>query len=110
MFGKEITQEQDDLAWNTVAGVGSLLFDGKIDRTQLLQVGFVWKGIGGIDGVINNVPENLKGECCYLMGKRYLKINKPSAAQRMFQSAEEFGAIDSVVKRLASEELQRLKK
>jgi len=110
LFDQQPTVEQDDLAWITVQGVGNLVFEGKIDKTQLLQVGFAWKGLGGIDGVIEKVPENLKGECCYLMGKRYLKINKTAAASRMFQSAEGFGASNSVVKRLAKEELQRLEK
>lgn len=110
LFDQPLTPEQDELAWNTVQGVGNLLFEGKIDKSQLLQVGFAWKGIGGINGVIENVPANLKGECCYLMGKRYLKINKPAAAQLMFQSADGYAAGDSVVKKLVKEELQRLEK
>jgi tetratricopeptide (TPR) repeat protein/predicted Ser/Thr protein kinase len=105
--------EQEELIWGAVQDMFNGLTSGKVEKFQFLQVGLAWKGqVGqlGWAGVSGKLAPSLRGPLAYLLGHRYLRLNRPADAPMFFRTALADAAPGSALQRLAQAELDRLQK
>ncbi len=110
LFGGKPTDAQDEVCWKAIGGASNL-FSGKLSRTHLLQLGMAWKGSTGVlgwAGVASAIPGEDRSRIAYLVGVRYLKLNKQKEAREMFRKASTDAASGSQIKALVEDELKRL--
>jgi tetratricopeptide (TPR) repeat protein len=111
-MGGQVTDEQDEIIWEVVEGAYSALFEtGSISKPQLLQLGFTWKGFTnfvGWAGVASRLDPQLRGPVAYVVGHRYLRMNRQDDALRFFRTARDDAPDGSPLKILAQAELDRL--
>ena len=104
------TADQDAAAWDAVGGVCGLMWDGRLSKTAALQLAFAWRGSEGSfgwGGVAPGLPPGVRGPVAFVMGRRYLVLNRPGDARRLFQTAAADAPADSPLRRLAEAELRR---
>jgi hypothetical protein len=109
LFAGQLTSEQDDATWSIVNQVVEMHFAGRLSKQQILQLALTWKGSSGFLGwatVAPTLQPEVRGGIAYLMGLRYLKLNKPEVASGMFRTASE--SDDAAVKPLALQALEQL--
>lgn len=112
-FGGKLTADQDEAAWQATWGGIDLFYSAKISRVQVLQLALTWKGTSnaftwGAAGPL--LPPAIRGPIAYVMGHRFLRLEKEAEAKTFFESALGDAAPDSSLQRLAQAELDRLKK
>ncbi|MCE9564372.1 MAG: tetratricopeptide repeat protein, partial [Planctomycetes bacterium] len=103
--------EQDEVLWDGVLRLGNLFFDRKLSKAQLFPAALGWKGTIGVlgwGGVAHQLPPDTRGPVAYVLGLRYLKLNKPADAKMLFRTAVTDSAASSAVNRLATEEIAKL--
>lgn len=85
--------------------------DGKIGKSQSLQLLLAWKGISnflGWGGVAPSLQPGLRGKLAYIMGHRYLRLGKPDDAKTFFQTAIGDAPKDSPLRQLSQQDLDSL--
>jgi len=105
------TPEQDEAFWQAFIRFGDLFFEWKLTKIQLLPLGLAWKGTAGVLGwgsLAPSVPANARGPLAYVMGLRYLKLNKPADARMLFRTAIADAPAKSPLAQLATAELDKL--
>jgi hypothetical protein len=111
LFAGQPTTEEDDAIWLVVTRLAQMHFDGKLNKSQVLQLALTWKGTTGVlgwAGVAPTLPPEIRSSVAYVMGMRYLKLSKPDDARRMFDTAREGSQDGAAVHSLAEQELKRL--
>jgi len=110
----DLSPEQDALLWKMVEDLGGMYFNGQLTASQLFSLGLAWKGQTGFlgwDGVKGSLPANIRGPLAYVLGQRYVRVlKKPADAAKLFQTARDEAELGSPLRKLAEEELARLKK
>ena len=84
----------------------------RLSKSQLFQLALAWKGttnLLGWGGLSSKLKPELRGPAAYLLGLRYLKLNKPTEAAGMFETAATDAPIGSPLKKLAEAELAKKK-
>jgi len=111
-MGTEVTDEQDAVVWELVeAGYSALFETGAVSKAQMFQLALTWKGITnflGWAGVAPALEPELRGPIAYILGHRYLRLNRPEDARTFFRSARDDAPDGSRLKALAQAELDRL--
>jgi WD40 repeat protein len=108
-----ISDDQESVLWPMVCGFHERYLEGKLGTAQGVALGLTWKGTTnflGWGGVKNGFDPAARGPLAYVLGHRYLVLNKPAEAAMFFQQAHEDAAPDSKLRKLAREELDRIKK
>jgi tetratricopeptide (TPR) repeat protein len=112
-FAAELSADQDALLWKLAQDVFARYAAGKVSKTQAVQLALTWKGVTGFlswDAVAPGLPAELRGPLAYVVGHRFLRLNKPKEAQTFFQTAVADAPPASPLARLARAELDRLRK
>jgi len=115
-FGGQFNSEQEAIVWDLMDECFMSFTNGKINKTQVVQLAMSWKGItnfAGWGGLAPTLAPDLRGRLAYLLGQRYLRLPppvKPTDAAAYFRTAVEDSAPDSVLRRLAEAGLQGLGK
>ena len=111
LFGGKPTDAQDEACWQGLSRASNLVFTGKLSKTQFLQLGMAWKGSTGLfgwAGAASTIPKQERAFIGYLMGVRYLKLNKQNDARAMFRKAAADAEPGSPIRALLEEESKRL--
>lgn len=104
------TQEQDDLIWKLIVDGNAAHARDKLAAPQLLALLLTWKGTTGITGwasLKGSLEPELRGPLAYVLGHRYLRLNKPTEAEDFFRTALKDAPAKSLLQRLAQAELDR---
>jgi hypothetical protein len=105
--------EQDDLIWNMTRLAMDSYYAGKVSQPQMLGLVLSWKGTTGIlgwSGVAPSLDPALRGPVAYVLGMRYLRLNRPQDAAAFFRTATSDAPPTTPLHRLAQAELARLPK
>jgi len=105
------TPEQDEILWQAVLRFGDLFFEGKLTKIQMFPLALAWKGTAGSLGwgaLAPVVPPEARGPLAYVMGLRFVKLNKLADAKSLFRAAIADVPANSPLSRLATEELAKL--
>jgi tetratricopeptide (TPR) repeat protein len=107
-FAREFTKDEDPLLWKMIEDLFALYAQGKIGKTQMLQLGLTWKtGVTGFlswDAVAPLLPPATRAPVAYTLGQRLLRLNKPTEAQALFRTAVDDAPPGSPLARLAQAE------
>jgi tetratricopeptide (TPR) repeat protein len=106
-----LSAEQDEVLWK----LASDLFDaysvsGTLSETQGFQGALAWTGttnLLGWGGLKHSLAPPLRGPLAYVLGRRYLLLKKPGAAD-FFRTALKDAPASSPLSRLAQTELDQL--
>jgi WD40 repeat protein/tetratricopeptide (TPR) repeat protein/predicted Ser/Thr protein kinase len=109
-----LAQDQEELIWQLVHEAYASHVREPLDVPKMVALGLAWKGNPGLFGwasVRDKLPPAVRGPGAYLLGKRYWHVlKKPARVVRpFFQTALKDAPPNSVLRRLAQEELDRLK-
>jgi tetratricopeptide (TPR) repeat protein len=111
--GASTTPEQDEVAWNLVNQGFSRYMSGELGDPQAVSLAMTWKGVTafvGWDALAPSLRPEFRGPAAYVFGQRYLRhLNQREQAARFFRTALDDAPADSVLRRLAQEELDQLK-
>jgi tetratricopeptide (TPR) repeat protein len=111
---RALTPEQEALLWQTCERVYLSYMEEKLDATQVIALGFAWKGtIGflGWGGVAPSLDPSVRGPLAYIIGQRYVtRLKMPAEALTLFETALRDAPVNSTLQRLARAEVDRLKK
>jgi tetratricopeptide (TPR) repeat protein len=108
----DLTAEQDALLWQFAQDAYASYFAGKLGPALLLPLSLAWKGTSGPfgwAGVAAGLEPPIRGPLAYVMGHRYLRLQKPAEAVKLFRTAFDDAPPGSALRRLARSELDRLK-
>ncbi len=111
-FAAELSPEQDTLLWKLAEDVYELFIQGKLGKTQLVQLGLAWHGSAGGLGwgaVARVLPPAQRGPLAHVLGHRYLRLKRPKDAETFFGTALADASANPPLKKLAQAELDRLK-
>jgi hypothetical protein len=107
-----MSDEQQALVWQLVSdGYVAVAQRGSIGRQQLMWLAVTWTGAAGRfawQAVAPTLDPPLRGNTAYVMGQRYLRLERPDDAAFFFQTALDHAAPDSPLAALAQAELDRL--
>jgi tetratricopeptide (TPR) repeat protein len=106
-----VSPDQDALVWKTCEDTFAAILGGKLTKTQLVQLLLTWKGTMDFFGWRSLAPTlapALRGPVAYVVGHRYLRLERPRDAATLFQTALADAPPDSPLHRLAQAELDRL--
>ena len=106
-----VSPEQDQLVWDLVERLYADYLNGSLTTPQLGFMVFTWRGTTGTFGwasVKDSLPPTVRGPFSYVMGHRYLRLNKRDQATAFFRTALSDAPQDSTLARLAQAELSRL--
>jgi len=113
LYADKPSADEEEACWRTVHDGFNALNAGKIGKAQALQLAFAWKGTSGFFGWSGVAPElapELRRPIAYLLGVRYLRLERPAEAAGMFRTAMADAPPDVLISRLARAELDRLGK
>jgi tetratricopeptide (TPR) repeat protein len=108
----KLSPEQDDILWNAVTTGFEAFTKGKLDQVQIMQLALTWKGTSnflGWGGVAGKLEPSFRGPMAYVMGHRFLRLNKQKEAVTFFRTALDDAPANSPLRRLAQAEIDRLK-
>jgi tetratricopeptide (TPR) repeat protein len=111
-FPVSLNADQDAVLWSVLQLGLDDFTRNKLGKAQLLQLGLTWKGTTnflGWAGVAPKLDPKLRGPLAYVMGHRFLVLEKPGEAEMFFQTAVKDGKDDALLKRLGEVELMQLK-
>jgi hypothetical protein len=115
-FPGELTPEHDALIWQLVQDVYPAFtagtFKGQATEPLLLEFLLTWEDADfGVSwpllAAVLDPP--VRGPLAYVLGHRYLVLKKPARAAVFFNTAREDAPADSVLRRLAQAEIERMK-
>ncbi len=112
LLGGTPTPEQDEVLWTASLKTCEAFRTGELSKSQLFQLALAWKGttnLLGWGGLSSKLKPELRGPAAYVLGLRYLKLNKPTEAAGMFKTAAADAPISSPLKKLAEAELAKRK-
>jgi tetratricopeptide (TPR) repeat protein len=112
-FARKLTPEEDALLWKLIEDALAALPSGRLKQPQLLLLGSTWKGVTnlfGWEGVRRSLDPSLRGPMGYVFGHRYLGLDKRAEARKFFETARDDAAVNSVLRRLATEKLTNLRR
>jgi hypothetical protein len=105
------TDDQDEVLWQAVTGLGNMFFERKFGTAQVLPLGLAWKGTTGVFGwgaLESALPAEVRGPAAYGFGLRCVRLKQPADARKLFRVAAANAPGDSALSRLAAEELAKL--
>ncbi len=112
LFGGAAGAEQEAILSQVVEATFQAFSEGRLSGTQLVQLAFTLRGSrdrfnwGRLEKAL---PPAQRGPLAYLLGVRFLGLNRRSDAAAFFRTAVADAAPGSAVNRLAAAELERLK-
>jgi tetratricopeptide (TPR) repeat protein len=107
----DLSAENEQILWELFTSAFAAYSTGKLTAQQVLQLALAWKGttnLLGWAGVAPALEPDLRSRAAYVMGHRFLRLNRPKDAADFFRKALEDAPADSPVARLAQAELDRL--
>ncbi len=107
----EPSAELDEQLWQTAKELIEGVVTGRLRKTQVIQIGLAYKGVSGAlgwEGVAPTLEPGLRGKVAYLLGLRYTRLNRSREAQACFQTAVAVASANSILRRLAQAELDRV--
>jgi len=107
LFPKGIAPDQDEIVWKLLNDLSTAHMNGQLSNRQLSELALAWKGASGPLGweaVEKSLDVAMRGPCAYLLGIRYLQLNRREDALRLFAAARAAGPVDSPLRRLAEAE------
>ncbi len=110
-MGEDIPREQEELLWQLAGDGHSAHLSGKLSVLHMAQLGLAWKGrtdLFGWAGVAPALDASLRRRLSYVLGHRYLRLKRPEDAADFFSAAAAAAQHDSVVYRLARQQLGKL--
>jgi tetratricopeptide (TPR) repeat protein len=110
-FPDGLSPEQDALLWKTCEDTFAGLLGGKLGKTQCLQLLLTWKGsmdFFGWKSLAPTLAPDRRGPLAYLVGRRYLRLNRSQDAAALFRTALADAPPESPLRRLAQAELDQL--
>jgi WD40 repeat protein/tetratricopeptide (TPR) repeat protein len=110
---RELTREQEEVLWTATERLYLAYMEEKVLMPQLVGIGLTWKGTTnflGWGGVSLTLDPSVRGPLAYVLGHRYLRLDKPAEALTFFETAARDAPADSTLRRLAEAEVARLKK
>ncbi len=90
-------------------GFDNLLWDGKLNLSQVAQLIFAWKGTTnflGWGGVANSLDPHFRAGIAYVLGHRYWRLNDREQAVKFFEEAKQYGPEKSPLVQLAQADLE----
>jgi WD40 repeat protein/tetratricopeptide (TPR) repeat protein/predicted Ser/Thr protein kinase len=108
----ELSAENEQILWELFTRAFAAYSTGKLTAQQVLQLALAWKGttnLLGWAGVAPALEPPLRCRAAYVMGHRFLQLNRPKDAADFFRKALEDAPADSPIVRLAQAELDRMK-
>jgi hypothetical protein len=110
---EEMSDELDALVWQFVCEAYTAVCEtGDISKEQLFALAMTWTGAPGAmllwSGVVPALAPRLRGPIAYVMGHRYLSLERPAQAAMFFQTALEDAPAGSPLESLVQTELDRL--
>jgi serine/threonine protein kinase/tetratricopeptide (TPR) repeat protein len=112
-FTGELSSEVDQLLWQLLEESFHLYYTNKVTQAQVLQIGLTWKGVSGVLGwgtVGPTLQPQIRGAVSFILGHRYLRLNKPDEAKQFFNTTVADLPADAPARKLALIELDRLYK
>lgn len=113
LFGGKLTEDQDEQLWRTIADFSTSGAEGRIDKAILFPAALAWKGTTGTlgwAGFAKALPQEHRGPFAWIMGKRYLQLQRPADAAGMFRMAIAEAGKNERLARLAKQELDAIEK
>lgn len=107
-----LSADQESLCRQLCMDFYTAAMSGKLRKSQLLLIAASWKGSSGLfgwGGVAGGLEPSLRKRLAYVLGHRYLFLNKPKEAAEFFRTATLDEPADSPLRKLAQAELDRLK-
>jgi hypothetical protein len=111
LFSAAPFPEQDQVMWQCVCDLSNAFLGRRVHMNSAVTLVMAWQGVTGKLGwasASHALPADARGGISYLMGLKYLKLNKPAEAKGMLQTALRDAPADSPLKKLVQEELDRL--
>ena len=109
---ENLSDEQETILWGVVEeGYRAVFQAGTLDKSHILQFGFAWKGMTnylGWAGVAPRLDPRFRGPLAYVMGHRYLRLQRPQDAVMLFRTARDDAPAISPLRQLAQAECDRL--
>ena len=111
----ELTPEHERILQKLADRFVEMIQQRKLGRAGLAKCANMWiGGLGAIGsfgwgGLKPLVPKDTVGSVAYVLGHRYVRLNRGMDAMQFFQTAVDSEEEGSTVRRLAQRELQRLK-
>lgn len=109
----EPTPEQDELFWSSVSEGYADFLSGKVSKVQFIALVLAWKGTTGPlgwEGVAPGLDPDLRAKLAYALAHRYQRLGRPSDAAGFYETAIQDSPPDSLVRRMAAEELEKLER
>ncbi|MFO0801721.1 MAG: serine/threonine-protein kinase [Gemmataceae bacterium] len=113
LFGGKLSEDQDEQLWRTIADFSTSGAEGRIDKAILFPAALAWKGTTGTlgwAGFAKALPQEHRGPFAWIMGKRYLHLQRPADAAGMFKMAAAEAGKNDRLARLAKQELDAIEK
>lgn len=111
-FESVLSDEQDQELWEfLLAGHTNTMESGSLKTSQLMQLALTWKGTTnfvGWGGVAPSLPPEFRARAAFVMGHRFLRLSKPTEAKMFFETALRDAPKDSVLARVAKQDLELL--
>jgi len=107
----KLSPEQQALASQFAAGAYAAYYEGRFDKSHLMQMVMVWNGLTGLGGWQALAPKldaDMRGPAAYFFGHRYLQLDRQSVAVEFWKAALEDAPADSDLGRLCRAELDRI--
>jgi hypothetical protein len=109
---EQMTDQQQALVWQVVGdGYTAVTQTGTIGRQQLMWLAVTWTGAAGRfawQAVAPTLDPELRGRIAYVMGQRYVRLERAEDAAFFFQAALDDASPGSPLAALAQAELDRL--
>ena len=113
LFGGKLSDDQDEQLWRTIADFSTSIAESRIDKAVMFPAALAWKGTTGTlgwAGFSKALPSEHRGPLAWIMGKRYLQLQRPADAAGMFRMAIAEAGKNERLARLAKQELDAIEK
>ena len=109
-FRGEPAPEDDELLWQMAQHDFHDYLDHKLDEATLFHVVYVWIGHPRLSWPLaaHGMPKETRGLSAYVIGHRYLKLDRPEDARDFFRTARENSDPGTLLNRRAQAALGRL--
>ena len=112
VFPGPLNADLEGVLWDVAEKLHTVHVTSKLNTAQIFQLGLTWKGTTnflGWSGVAPSLEPSLRGPLAFVFGHRYLRLNQTKEAANFFRTAVQDSQPPSALRRLAQQELDRLK-
>jgi tetratricopeptide (TPR) repeat protein len=109
-FGGKMSEEEDAVIWQMVNELMTAWLEGKLNNLQVAQDYLGLMGDNnqlGWKGVAPALPDNVHALLAFSLGHRYRQLKRPAESQEFFRAVASKSAQDTLLHRLAEQELKR---